>query len=100
VPRRGRRRREGTRWFADIHATPQAYHASPDAVIHRSAWNRNSANFAFTESSEVEVAGRRSYVTLADPYRRPVCSVALRWVSRKGRNGIVDAYPRLGTITP
>jgi len=45
VPRRGRRRREGTRWFADIHATPQAYHASPDAVIHRSAWNRNSRKF-------------------------------------------------------
>jgi len=57
VPRRGRRRREGTRWFADIHATPQAYHASPDAVIHRSAWNRNSANFALTEFSEVRLYG-------------------------------------------
>jgi len=43
VSRRGRRRREGTRWLADIHATPQAYHAGPDAVIHRSAWNTNSA---------------------------------------------------------
>jgi hypothetical protein len=38
VPRGGRRRREGTRWFVDIHAAPQAYHAGPDAVIHPSAW--------------------------------------------------------------
>ena len=68
--------------------------------MHATAGKEDSANFALTEFSEVEVAGRRSYVTLADPYRRPVCSVALRWVSRKGRNGIVDAYPRLGTITP
>ena len=42
MPRGGRRRREGTRWFADIHATPQAYHAGPDAVIHRSAWKKYS----------------------------------------------------------
>ena len=45
MPRGGRRRREGTRWFADIHATPQAYHAGPDAVIHRSAWKKNSRKF-------------------------------------------------------
>ncbi len=32
MPRGGRRRREGTRWLADIHATPQAYHAGPDTV--------------------------------------------------------------------
>jgi hypothetical protein len=68
--------------------------------IHPSAWNRNSAKFALTEFSDVEVAGRRSYVTLTDPYRRPACSVALRWVSRVGGNGIVDAHPRLGAITP
>ena len=49
MPRGGRCRREGTRWFADIHAAPQAYHAGSDAVIHRSAWNINSANFALTE---------------------------------------------------
>ena len=42
MPRGGRRRREGTRWFADIHAGPQAYHAGPDAVIHRSAWKGSS----------------------------------------------------------
>jgi hypothetical protein len=42
VPRGGRRRLEGTRWFADIHATPQAYHAGPDAVIHPSAWKADS----------------------------------------------------------
>ena len=63
-------------------------------------WKECSANFAFTEFSEVEVAGRRSYVTLTDPYRRPACSVALWWVSRIGGNGIVDAHPRLGAITP
>jgi hypothetical protein len=57
-------------------------------------------NFRYTEFYEVEVAGRRSYVTLADSYRRPACSVALRWVSRIGGNGIVDAHPRLGAITP
>src|SRR5829696_1208513 len=54
VPRGGRRRREGTRWFADIHATPQAYHAGPDAVIHRSAWKGYSRklDFRFTEFLE------------------------------------------------
>jgi hypothetical protein len=46
VPRGRRRRREGTRWFADIHATAQAYHAGPDAVIQRSAWKEDSAKFA------------------------------------------------------
>jgi len=51
VPPRGRRRREGTRWFADIHATPQAYHASPDAAIHWSVRKGLSPNFALTEFS-------------------------------------------------
>ena len=45
MPRVGRRRREGTRWFVDIHAAPQAYHAGPDAVIHPSAWNIDSRKF-------------------------------------------------------
>jgi hypothetical protein len=46
VARGRRRRREGTRWLADIHATPQAYHAAPDAVIHPSAWKGNSPKLA------------------------------------------------------
>ena len=53
-----------------------------------------------TEFSEVEVAGPRSYVNLAEPYRRLARSVALRWVSRVGRYGFVDAHPRLGAIAP
>ena len=52
-----------------------------------------------TEFSEVEVAGRRSYVNLAEPCR-PAYSVALRGVSRVGRYGFVDAHPRLGAIAP
>src|SRR5215217_3411643 len=71
--------------------------ASP---IHRSAWKGYSANFAQTAFSEVEVAGPRSYVNLAEPCRRPAYSVALRWVPRVGGNGIVDAHPRLGAIAP
>jgi hypothetical protein len=70
--------------------------------IHSSAWKGNSQkfNFLFTEFSEVEVAGRRSYVNLAKPYRSPAYSVALRWVSRVGGNIIIDVHPRLGAITP
>src|SRR5919112_32064 len=72
------------------------------ALIHRSPWKEDSPklNFRFTEFSEVEVAGRRSYVNLAEPYRSPAYSVALRWVSQVGGNGIVDVHPRLGAITP
>src|SRR5919107_1220198 len=66
----------------------------------RTSQNCQNANFAFTEFSEVEVAGPRSYVNLGEPYLRPAYSVALRWVSRVGRNGMVDAHPRLGAITP
>src|SRR5215208_4156347 len=57
-------------------------------------------NFRFTEFYEVEVAGRRSYVNFAEPCCHPAYSIALRWVSRVGRNGIVDSHPRLGAITP
>jgi hypothetical protein len=63
-------------------------------------WMMVSTNFAVTEFYEVQVAGRRSYVNLAEPCRRPVYSVALRWVSCVGGNGMVDDYPRLGAITP
>ena len=69
MPRRGRRRREGTRWFADIHATPQAYHAGPDAVIHRSAWNIFSANFACTEFREVGEEKLHLILQLSDAQR-------------------------------
>src|ERR671917_1132314 len=44
---RGRRRREGTRWFADIHAAPQAYHAGPDAVIHPTSYDMFSQKFVY-----------------------------------------------------
>jgi hypothetical protein len=42
------------------------------ALIHRSAWKVNSQklDFRFTEFSEVEVAGRLSYVNLGEPYLR------------------------------
>src|ERR671916_3510280 len=47
APRGGRRRREGTRWFADIHAAPQAYHAGPDAVIHPTSYDMFSQKFVY-----------------------------------------------------
>src|SRR5215210_3417835 len=52
------------------------------------------------EFPEAEVARRRLYVNLAEPYRSPARSAAQRWVPRVGGNGIVDAYPRLGAIAP
>ena len=47
MPRGGRRRREGTRWLADIHAVPQAYHAGPDAVIHPTSYDMFSQKFVY-----------------------------------------------------
>jgi hypothetical protein len=78
VPRGGRRRREGTRWFADIHAAPQAYHAGPAAVMHPSAWRNCPKSTGSARKVALQVAEAPPFGTFWPRHTDQIdtCSVA------------------------